>query len=511
MATCQQAFDAGNLLEALRTGLQALDLIGHQHPATRAIALLALGQVQVPLGDYESALEHFHQAQRLYQTLQDVSGEAETVARIARLEINLGQTPQALELLESVIRQTHAEITPETQLRVYFEAAHAHALLSQEHPEQPEYSINCENYIEKALGISWQISNAALVFAMRNNIAALYGLIRRTETSEKMHRELLAEAVQLNDLRHQMSCQINLGHYALKRQDLETALQWTQAALEIAEQNSHREAALTCWDNLAQIYESQNKPQEALEAYKKFHLLERQIRSEKAERRTQMLATQLELEQIKNQHELQHLRSVELEQRVQSRTLELEQAQLEMLERLAIAAEYRDYDTGTHTQRVGECTGRIAKQLGLPEAEVQRLQLAARLHDIGKISIPDAILLNRDELTSTQWATIRAHTIVGAKMLEGSQSSLMRLAEEIALSHHERWDGTGYPLGLMGESIPLSGRITAVADVFDALLSQRPYKNAWTREAAILEIRHLAGTHFDPRVVAAFLASLGLD
>jgi putative nucleotidyltransferase with HDIG domain len=283
------------------------------------------------------------------------------------------------------------------------------------------------------------------------------------------------------------------------------ALTRTSAALTLALAQQNREALLHCHNNLWQIHEQLGDHTAALESHKHYHELSVFLRNQSAERRAQMFAAQLELEHVKNEAELHRVRSSELEQRIAERTSKLERAQLEMLERLAMAAEFRDYDTGLHTQRVGECAAQIAKELNLLHTEVEQLRLAARLHDLGKISIPDSILLNRGELTFEQWTTIRAHTEVGAKMLSGSDSPLVQLAEEIALSHHERWDGTGYPKGLAGEAIPLSGRITAVADVYDALISERPYKHAWSKQNAIAEIVRLSGTSFDPAVVQAFL------
>ena len=196
-----------------------------------------------------------------------------------------------------------------------------------------------------------------------------------------------------------------------------------------------------------------------------------------------------------------------LEQKVRERTAELEETQVEILERLALAAEYRDDDTGEHTRRVGRTSAQIAQALGLPEAQVELIRRAAPLHDVGKIAIPDAILLKPGKLTVEEFEQMKTHTTLGAKMMSGGRFPLLQLAEEIALTHHECWDGTGY-IGLRGESIPIAGRIVSVADVFDALTSTRPYKDAWPLSDAIEEIQQQSGQQFDPRVVEAFLAVL---
>jgi putative two-component system response regulator len=193
-----------------------------------------------------------------------------------------------------------------------------------------------------------------------------------------------------------------------------------------------------------------------------------------------------------------------LEELVAERTLDLEQARLEILERLALAAEYRDDATQEHAWRIGRTCFLLAVGLGLPRDDVELLRRATPLHDIGKIGIPDAVLLKPAKLTDEEFTQIKAHTTIGAEILSGSSSSLLLMAESIALTHHERWDGQGYPNGLAGEQIPLPGRIVAVADVFDALTHERPYKHAWTVKEAVAEIFHQRGRHFDPAVVHAF-------
>jgi putative two-component system response regulator len=194
-----------------------------------------------------------------------------------------------------------------------------------------------------------------------------------------------------------------------------------------------------------------------------------------------------------------------LEERVRSRTAQLEEARLEILERLALAAEYRDDATGEHTRRVGRACAALAEALSLPSDQVEDIQRAAPLHDIGKIALPDTILLKQGSLTHDETEVMREHTTIGATILSGSRFPMMRIAEQIALHHHECWDGSGYPDGLSGEQIPLAARIVAVIDVFDSLTHARVYKRAWTTEEALDEVENLAGTKFDPTVARAFL------
>ena len=188
-------------------------------------------------------------------------------------------------------------------------------------------------------------------------------------------------------------------------------------------------------------------------------------------------------------------------------TRELERAQFEMLARLAAAAELHDDDTGQHTLRVADLSVAIARTIGLPDGEVELLRLAAPLHDVGKIAISDAVLRKRGKLTVEEFEQVKTHTTAGAQMLAGSPFELLALAEQTALTHHERWDGSGYPAGLAGDAIPITGRIVAVADVFDALTHSRPYKEAWSTANAITEMTSQSGRHFDPLVIDAFLSA----
>jgi putative nucleotidyltransferase with HDIG domain len=195
-----------------------------------------------------------------------------------------------------------------------------------------------------------------------------------------------------------------------------------------------------------------------------------------------------------------------LEHLVRQRTAELNLSRKETLERLAFAAEYRDDDTYHHTERVGHVSALLARELGMDDQEIMLLRQAAPLHDVGKLAVPDAILLKPGKLTADEFDTMKDHTVIGARILKGSSADVLQMAERIALYHHERYDGRGYPMGLRGDEIPLPGRIVAVADVFDALTHERPYKPAWPHEEAVAEIRAGSGSQFDRGVVKAFEA-----
>jgi len=203
-----------------------------------------------------------------------------------------------------------------------------------------------------------------------------------------------------------------------------------------------------------------------------------------------------------------------LEQEVVERTTELKHAlekidmvSLSTIYTLSRAAEYRDENTGSHIRRMSEYCETIARRIGLDDVDVDMVVYAAPMHDVGKIGIPDRILLKPGKLDPHEWEIMKQHTTIGAQILAGSDAEFIGLAEVIALTHHEKWDGSGYPRGLRKLEIPLAGRIVAVADVFDALTSQRPYKEPFSKEESLDIIRQNRGSHFDPEVSDAFFAS----
>ncbi|MBS1713033.1 MAG: response regulator [Armatimonadetes bacterium] len=226
-------------------------------------------------------------------------------------------------------------------------------------------------------------------------------------------------------------------------------------------------------------------------------------------------ATELVL-RIRNFLHMRHIQvalreqNVDLEAMIVQRTFELHDARSEAIHTLARAAEYRDDITGDHTQRVGHMSSAISVSLGLDAASQNVIRMAAPLHDVGKIGVTDKILLKPGKLTHAEFEAMKKHTVIGAQIIGDARSPVLEMARDIALSHHERWDGSGYPAGLPGLDIPLAARIVAVADVYDALTHERPYKEAWPVAQAVAEIRYQSGKQFDPDIVDAFL-SIDLD
>jgi response regulator RpfG family c-di-GMP phosphodiesterase len=256
---------------------------------------------------------------------------------------------------------------------------------------------------------------------------------------------------------------------------------------------------------LAEVFKSLGQFEDALlhrEACTRIH---EQIFNRDTDLRIKTLQISHDTLAARDQAELLRVRTTELEQLVTARTQDLEEQHFEAFERLAVIAEYRDPDSGEHSARVGELAYEIARALGEEDGWADELRLAGRLHDVGKVGVPDSILQKPGALTDAEFDIMKTHTTIGATVFAGSRSTLIQLAAEVAISHHERWDGSGYPFGAAGEQIPLSGRIVAVADVYDALVTVHRYKHAWTSKDAVDHMIAGKGTQFEPRIVDALV------
>ncbi|MDH5393430.1 MAG: response regulator [Gammaproteobacteria bacterium] len=220
------------------------------------------------------------------------------------------------------------------------------------------------------------------------------------------------------------------------------------------------------------------------------------------------------LSRIRNQLEVKRLYEMvqnqnnHLEEKVASRTRELQETRLEVIHRLGLAAEYRDNETGLHIIRMSKVSSELARAVGMDAKQCELILNSSPMHDIGKLGIPDSVLLKPGKLNSEEWDVMKTHTLIGAQILSGGDTELLEQARLIAMTHHEKWDGSGYPNGLSGEDIPLVGRIVALADVFDALTSERPYKKAWPVQQAVDYIKDMSGSQFDPALVDIFISIL---
>ena len=469
----------------------------------QAIALVNLGNVLNDSGDYGKSLEQLIQAYQIIQHLNDPDLESKCLINIGETHLFMGQPAQSIDFFEQAAQLSASQQHSFNHILSLSKLAEAHNAL-QRYQQAKQLLDTC-----------LQQARQANQRYLETNILALLGethlALSEINEAQDYYGLALVQARATNDSESHFDALIGLGQTSLVLNQTIQAIEYFQQALEQAKRTEQKRDASSAHQHLSNAFESAGKSAEALKHFKTHHQLEREILNEDTARKTKNMTVQLNLELSRHEAETYRLRTqvfeeanAMLEEKVLERTRELEEARIEVVMRLAVAAEYRDDHTGQHTSRVGRTSALIARVLGLPEDEVETLRMAARLHDIGKIGIPDLIMLKPAKLSSEEFERIKTHTTIGAQILSGGKTPLLQMAETIALTHHERWDGKGYPHGLAGEDIPLLGRIVSVADVFDALTSERPYKHAWSTTEAQAEIEAKSGTQFDPQVVAAF-------
>ncbi|WP_345463489.1 tetratricopeptide repeat protein [Deinococcus carri] len=543
--------DQGRFLEAESHLKQALE---QTRGEVRGDTLNSLAGLYHATGRYEDSLNSLQAARIVFQQIGDVVGEVKVLGNLGTLLISLGRYPEALEHLTAAynlsigparsllaehrsqgsillsLGNLHFDMRDPREAQRYFQdaldfaqrvgdqviAANAVLNLAEVQQQLGEQQVARASY-EQALALAQegqyrQVEASALVGLGRLMLAG-----EQWAEAEGTFRRAGEMAQETGDLEGQLYALLYLGEVQEQLQALPDALATLEQALTLAQQVGRPKAACDVHRTLYPMYARSGDHAQALAHLEQLYQQEREILNAEVEQRVQELTGHFELERAQHQAELTRLRLVAAEEarevaeaEVRERTRSLEQAQLEIVTRLAVAAEYRDDTTGEHTWRVGQMAAAIAAQLGLPAETVELLRIAARLHDVGKIGIPDRILLKAGKLTEEEFRQMQQHTVIGSRILSGGQSQLLQVAEEIACAHHERWAGGGYPANLKGEAIPLTARIVAVADVFDALTHERPYKPAWPVPAALDELRRLSGSSFDPAIVEAALQILPL-
>jgi diguanylate cyclase (GGDEF)-like protein len=532
--------------EQFEKALTLAQQLNDQHMEADALNLLA--SVWSVQGDYAQALDSLERALGLVRALKLREREANILNNIGTLYTLLGHYPQALERLtlayellqhcqEPRSRVTnlislgslYQEMGNLQEAREFFAKARAASAETQDALVEAVALNNLANLdvkdqrwsaaqeqFQEALGIARRIGAKHYEIDNLDGLGQVYVALADFERAADTHRSVLEVAKDMGDREGELDALFNLGKDYLAMGQPATALGYLEGGLILAEHLSRLPFLVESYKLLSKTYQQLGDFEAALAAFQAYHAAEKRIFNEENEKRTRELTVQFDLERSRHEAEEYRLRTEvlrqardEAEATVRERTRELEEAQLEVITRLAVAAEYRDDDTGEHTKRVGRNAAAIAHALGWKEDEVQLLFIAARLHDVGKIGISDTILHKPSKLESEEMAKMRTHTTIGARILSSGNSQLLRVAEEISLAHHERWDGKGYPLGLKGEAIPLSARIVAVADVLDALTHERPYKRAWSVSEALAEIKRQAGFQFDPQVVEACVQMFG--
>jgi len=303
----------------------------------------------------------------------------------------------------------------------------------------------------------------------------------------------------------QLGVMVSEGRVALRTGQLDEAISTLIGALDLADRTDHRELELEIHDLLAIAYKQEGRFSEALEQRERHIALHREIFNDAADLRLRTLQIAHNNETARQLAEITRLQTGGLIAGYAAEHADVDAYHLEAFERLAALAEFRGGNTTKHTGAVGDLAAEIGHAIGQQPEWCERLRLAARLHDIGKVAVADSVLLKPGPLTMAEFDEVKQHTVLGRRLLSGVSTELFSLAAEAAWSHHEWWDGSGYPNGLNGLAIPLSGRIVAIADVYDSLATRRVYKREWSVAEAVRFVVSGAGSQFQPDLVEAFV------
>lgn len=462
-------------------------------------ALTFLGIMYADTGNISRAIECYSAALEIAQALRDQAGECSVWQNLGAALLYAAQYRDAITTFEHVVRLAGSD----DGLQSYRTAALANISLCCLHLEDFSRGLKAA---ETCLAESKEPHTAA-EFVSRvlreNNYSRLLLEVNAIEKAGERCQVARKYALLSKSPRAEIAASLAEGLYEVHAGRVDVGISRLTGALERARlMRSMLRDALAA---LVRAYELIGQPQRALIYLREMMEALRQTQQDNALRHLNLHLAQLSQEVVGVAPITTRLARQEAALQGKVAQQELFKSRIEMLERLAVTAELRDDSTGEHSYRVGKLAALLAQEFGCDADTCFMIELAARLHDIGKIGVPDAILLKPDKLNEAETQIMRTHTTVGAELLSKSNIPHMQMAEEIARYHHEWWDGSGYPGNVSGSGIPLAARITALADVFDALTHKRPYKIAWPIDAALDEIATLKGHQFDPQLTDLFI------
>ena len=466
-------------------------------------ALTVLGITNADTGNISQAIECYAHALDLVHELDDLEGECIVLVNLGVGLLYAAQYSEAIACFEKVVERGAAS----PNLRAYRTTALSNIALCCLHLEDFARGLRAAETSVKESVEPHTASELVARVQRENNYSRLLLEVNSIERARERCEIARRYAARSKSARAEIAASIAEGLYEVHAGKVDVGISRLTATLERARiiRSMLREALAA----LVKAFELIGQPQRALIYLREMMEALRQTQQEKALQHVRLHLEKLG-ERAQGDGAMQkRLQRHEAALKGKVAEQELFRSRIEMLERLAVTAELRDDSTGEHSYRVGKLSSLLAQEFGCDEDTCYMVELAARLHDIGKIGVPDAILLKPDRLNDAETQIMRTHTTVGAELLSRSNIPHMQMAEEIARHHHEWWDGTGYPGNLSGSGIPLAARITALADVFDALTHKRPYKVAWPVQAALDEIAQLKGTQFDPQLTDHFIVLVG--
>lgn len=486
-----------NAIEPARAAAELAELAGLQ--ALSRKALTVLGIMNADTGNISGAVECYAKALDLVELLKDKDAECVVWTNLGVALLYAAQYQDAINCFEHVIRI----VDKNPLLRNYRTTAFSNIALCSLHLEDFSRGLKAAETSVKESTEPHSTGELVARVLRENNYTRLLLEVNSIERARERCEIARKYAIRSKSARAEMAASIAEGLYEVHAGNVDVGISRLTSTLEKARivRSMLRDTLVA----LVKAYELIGQPQRALVYLREMMQALRQTQQENALMHVRMHLQHLGQDLDPNIPLEKRLERQEAALKGKVAEQELFRSRIEMLERLAVTAELRDDSTGEHSYRVGKLASLLGQEFGCDESTCYMIELAARLHDIGKIGVPDAILLKPEKLNDAERQIMRTHTTVGAELLSKSNIPQMQMAEEIARHHHEWWDGSGYPGNLSGTAIPLAARITALADVFDALTHKRPYKIAWPIDAALDEIAQLKGSQFEPQLTDLFI------
>ena len=493
----QQADDAFALAS------EAVDLAETGEPnLTLAWSLHLIGVVHYQASNFASALEACLRAIQVYRATHDDINEGKILHTIAAIYQSMGDYDRAITTYESALAINEPLGRRDLDAMVMGNLARIRGRRGEYLPAvslgRKAVELSRDHAPHLVGGLLADLAEAYVGLADHASAALCFAEAR----ADWEYRT--ADGGELTST-EQLGVMVSEGRVALRSGQIDDAIASLAAALDLADRTDMRETELEIHDHLATAYKQAGRFTEALEHRERHFALHREIFTDAADLRLRTLQVAHDNQTARHRAEITRLQTSELVASFAAQHADADAYHLEAFERLAALAEFRGGNTTKHTDGVGDLAAEIGHAIGEPPEWCERLRLAARLHDIGKVAIADSVLLKPGPLDIDEFNEVKQHTVLGKRLLSGVSSDLFSLAAECAWSHHEWWDGSGYPNSLVGEDIPLSGRIVAIADVYDSLATRRVYKREWSIDEAVRFVASGTGEQFDPRLVAAFV------
>ncbi len=488
--------------DAFALASETVQLVEGDEPSlTLAWALHLIGVIYYQASNFADALEHSLHALQVYRATDRQIDEGKILHTIAAVYQSMGDYDRAITTYESALAINEPMGRRDLDAMVLGNLARVRGRRGEYLPAVSLGRQAVEAAREHAPslvgGLLADLAEAYVGLADHASAAQCFA-----EARADWERRVVAGAeLPPGD---QLGVMLAEGRVALRSGQVEDAIAALAAALDLADRTDQRELELEIHDLLATAYKQAGRFHEALSHRERYVALHREIFTDAADLRLRTLQVAHDNQTARNRAEITRLKSSELVAGFAAEHADVDAYHLEAFERLAALAEFRGGNTTKHTSAVGDLAAEIGHAIGQPPEWCERLRLAARLHDIGKVAINDSVLLKPGPLTVEEFEEVKQHTVFGRRLLSGVSTELFALAAEAAWSHHEWWDGSGYPNSLSGEAIPLSGRIVAIADVYDSLATRKIYKREWSIAEAVRFVTSGSGSQFQPELTVAF-------